>query len=304
MAIRRRCGPDVAQGMVNAQSYTKSNMLRMLLGDGLATSEGELWRRQRNLLLLVFSRERLPGYGPIITRHIDRTMGTWKDDGIHDIYRDMMRLTLDVAAEAFLGTQLNGRQDALLKNLEIILDEFIVQADQCFMVPPWVPTRSNRAIRQAVKTILEIVEEIIRDRRAEIANGASGAKDLLALLLEAQQSGVQISDELIGDETTTFLLGGHETTAIALAWVWHLLAQYPDVEQRLAKHLDVELCGRPTTLRGFAASHLSAAGSQGIATVVSTGVVYDAPRRSRCGNRRLSRAERRDHSDGHMGRAS
>jgi cytochrome P450 len=98
--------------VVNAASYTKSNMLRMLLGDGLATSEGELWRRQRNLLLPLFSRERLPEYGPIITRHIDRMMSTWKTDGIHDIYRDMMRLTLDVAAESFLGTQLNGRQGA------------------------------------------------------------------------------------------------------------------------------------------------------------------------------------------------
>ena len=50
---------------------------------------------------------------------------------------------------------------------------------------------------------------------------------------------------MIRDEATTFLLGGHETTAIALAWVWHLLAQHPDVEERLAKHLEVELCGRP-----------------------------------------------------------
>ena len=161
--------------VVNAQSYAKSNMLRMLLGDGLSTSEGELWR-QRDLLLPVFSRERRPEYGPIITRHIDCTMGAWKDDSIHAIYRDMMRLTLNVAAEAFLGTQLNGRQDALLKNLETILDEFIVQADQCFMVPPWVPTRSNRTIRRAVESILAIVEEIIRDRRAEIASASTGAK--------------------------------------------------------------------------------------------------------------------------------
>ena len=50
---------------------------------------------------------------------------------------------------------------------------------------------------------------------------------------------------MIRDEATTFLLGGHETTAIALAWVWHLLAQHPDVEERLAKHLEVGLCGRP-----------------------------------------------------------
>ncbi len=231
--------------VVNAQSYTKSNMLRMLLGDGLATSEGELWRRQRNLLLPVFSRERLPEYGPIITRHIDRMMSSWKDEGVHDIYRDMMRLTLDVAAEAFLGTQLNGRQDALLKNLGIVLDEFIVQADQCFLVPRWVPTRSNRAIRRAVKTILAIVDDIIRERRAALANGDAGSKDLLSVLLEAQRSGVPISDELIRDEATTFLLGGHETTAIALAWVWHLLVEHPEVEQRLAEHLETELQGRP-----------------------------------------------------------
>ena len=60
-----------------------------------------------------------------------------------------------------------------------------MQADQYFMVPPWVPTRSHRAIRRAVNTILAIVEEIIRHLRAEIAGGATGAKDLLSLLLEA-----------------------------------------------------------------------------------------------------------------------
>jgi len=120
--------------IVDAQRYTKSNMLRMLLGDGLATSEGELWRSQRNLLLPLFSRERLPEYGPIITHHIDRMMSNWQDGSVHDIYRDMMRLTLDVAAESFLGVQLNGRQDALLENLGIVLDEFIVQGNQCFLV--------------------------------------------------------------------------------------------------------------------------------------------------------------------------
>ena len=69
------------------------------------------------------------------------------------------------------------------------------------------------------------------------------------MLLEAQHSGVPISDELIRDEATTFLLGGNETTAIALAWVWHLLVQHPEVEQRLAEHLAAELQGRPV---GFA----------------------------------------------------
>ena len=231
--------------IVDAQSYTKSNMLRMLLGDGLATSEGELWRSQRNLLLPVFSRERLPEYAPIITHHIDRMMSNWQDGSVHDIYRDMMRLTLDVAAESFLGVQLNGRQDALLENLGIVLDEFIVQGNQCFLVPAWVPTRSNRAIQRAVKTVRVIVDDIIRERRAEISNGPQGKKDLLTVLLEAQRSGVPISDELVRDEATTFLLGGHETTAIGLAWVWHLLTQYPEVEQRLAQHLDTELQGRP-----------------------------------------------------------
>ncbi len=194
--------------VVNAQSYTKSNMLRMLLGDGLATSEGELWRRQRNLLLPAFSRERLPQFGRIVTRHIDRMMSTWKNDCVHDIYHNMMKLTLDVAAESFLGVQLNGRQDVLLENLGVVLDEFIVQADQCFLVPHWFPSRSNRAIRRAVKAVLGIVDEIIPERRAEIADGATGDKDLLSILLEAQSSGVAISDQLVRDEATTFLRGG------------------------------------------------------------------------------------------------
>ena len=85
--------------MVNAQGYTKSNMLQRLLGDRLATSEGELWRHQRNPLLPLLSRERLPGYGPIITRHIDGMMSCWPGAEVHDIYRDMMVLTLNVAAD-------------------------------------------------------------------------------------------------------------------------------------------------------------------------------------------------------------
>ena len=83
--------------IVNAQSYTKSNMLRTLLGDGLATSESELWRRQRTLLLPLFSRERLPEYGRIIARNIDRMMSNWQDGMVRDIYRDMMSLTLDTS---------------------------------------------------------------------------------------------------------------------------------------------------------------------------------------------------------------
>ena len=197
------------------------------------------------MLLPAFSRERLPQFGRIVTRHIDRMMSTWKNDGVHDIYHEMMKLTLDVAAESFLGVQLNERQDVLLENLRVVLDEFIVQADQCFLVPHWFPSRSNRAIRRAVKAVLGIVDEIILERRAEIADGATGDKDLLSILLEAQSSGVAISDQLVRDEATTFLLGGHETTAIGLAWVWHLLTQHPAVEQRLAEHLDTELQGRP-----------------------------------------------------------
>ena len=89
--------------VVDAQSYTKSNMLRMLLGDGWATSEGELWRRQRNLLLPVFSRERPPQYGSIITRHIDRMMSSWQDGSVRDIYRDMMRYCWKRGARALLS---------------------------------------------------------------------------------------------------------------------------------------------------------------------------------------------------------
>lgn len=238
--------PDLLADVLvaNAQSYTKSNMLRLLLGDGLATSEGELWRRQRHLLLPLFSRERLPAYGPIIARHIDRMMTRWREDRTHDIYRDMMRLTLEVAAESFLGVQLNAQQDTLLENLGIVLDEFVEQGNQCWLIPAWVPTRSNRAIRRAVDTIHGIVAEIIRERRAELARDAE-RRDLLAVLLQAQRSGAPICDELIRDEATTFLLGGHETTAIGLAWVWHMLTQHPAVEERLAMHLDTELQGRP-----------------------------------------------------------
>lgn len=84
-----------------------------------------------------------------------------------------------------------------MENLSIVLDEFIVLANQCFLVPDWVPTRSHRAIRRAVKTIRAIVDDIVRERREELAHGATGKTDLLTRLLDEQRSGAPISDDLI-----------------------------------------------------------------------------------------------------------
>lgn len=231
--------------IVNAQTYTKSNVLRTLLGDGLVTSEGELWRRQRNLLLPVFSRERLPDYARIMTHHIDRMMSQWRDGEVRDIYQDMTALALNIAAEVFLGTCLGEETATLQHALEIVFDEYIVQANQAFLIPDWLPTPSNLRFRRAAQTILRIVDKIIADRRAEIAQGEPAKRDLLGVLLEAQRRGFPVSDQLVKDEAVTFLLGGHETTANALAWTWHLLGEHPEIEARMAQHLDLQLYGRP-----------------------------------------------------------
>jgi cytochrome P450 len=106
------------------------------------------------------------------------------------------------------------------------------------------------------------------------------------------------------DEATTFLLGGHETTAIALAWMWHLLAQHPDVEEWLAKHLEVELRGRPPRFEDLPRlTYLQQVLSESLRLYPPAWyMTRRADRDVEIGGYRVSKG--RDRSDGHMGRAS
>jgi len=215
--------------------------LRGVLGNGLLTSEGEFWRRQRRLAQPGFHRDRIAGYASTMVAAAERMLGSWQDGETRDVHQEMMKVTLEIAARTLFHAEVAGSARDVGEALEVVMDQYLARVDLAFLIPESWPTPGNLRFRKAVERLDRIIYGIIRERRA----AADAGDDLLAMLLAARDDdGQGMTDRQLRDEVMTLLLAGHETTANNLSWTWYLLAQYPDVEARLLAELDAVLGGR------------------------------------------------------------
>jgi cytochrome P450 len=242
--------PDLIEQVVvnEARHVIKHFALRLnplVLGQGLLTSSGDFWLRQRRLIQPAFSRERLYAYAADMTAAAERLSGEWRDGEERELLTEMMRLTLDIAARTLFGT--NVRQDAtqVAEALAVLQEIFLKRFNSLLPLPTWIPTPQNLRLRRAVRRLDAILYRFIAQRRAE---GDQGRHDLLSLLLHAQdEDGSRMTDRQLRDEAMTLFLAGHETTALTLAWTWYLLGTHPDVEERLFEEARTLLGDRPAT---------------------------------------------------------
>jgi len=243
--------PDDIKHVVqdNHDNYTKENidyrLLRRGLGNGLLTSDGSYWTRQRRLIQPIFVRERIVQAGAIVTQEAQRLACQWercgRDREPFDVAAEMTRVTLAIVARALFSVDIT-QYARLIGEALTTMNESMAQAGLSALFA-FIPSRSNRRTRRASRTLDSVIWKIIAARRAS----ADWPDDLLSLLLSArdQQSGKPLSDLQVRDEIATFLLAGHETTANALAWTWYLLGQNPDAEARLQAEVAAVLNGRP-----------------------------------------------------------
>ena len=242
---------DVRQVLVDeASKFNKAPIYRSLLsyflGNGLLTSDGNFWQRQRKLAQPAFHHKRIQSYAQIMVDYTVRLLDEWQPGQVRDINRDMMRLTLSVVAKTLFNADIekdaNQIGDALTVLLEVTADRI---QSPIQVIPEWIPTPSNRKRKQAVRTLDKIVMGIINERRAS----AEDQGDLLSMLMMAtDEDGQGMTDRQLRDEAVTLVLAGHETTANALAWTWYLLSQHPEAESRLHAELAQVLGERlPTT---------------------------------------------------------
>ncbi len=218
---------------------------RELFGSGLLTSEGDLWQRQRKLIQPSFHRERIAAYARTMVDDSLRLLKTWRDGDTRDIHREMMSLTLGIAARTLFSVEIAEESARIGRALDTVL---VVSANprRLLRVMRMLPLPSERRYERAVRDLDQIVFGIIRDRRAAASNTAKDTGDLLGTLLAVRdENGIPMTDQQLRDETLTLLLAGHETTATALTWTWYLLSQHPEVEQKLHAELNVVLGGRP-----------------------------------------------------------
>ncbi len=239
---------------VNAKNFIKSMSLRSnffhrLLGNGLLTSEGDFWRRQRRLAQPAFHRRRISAYGDVMVDYASRLISSWREGEVRDIHRDMMRLTLEIVVKTLFNADVSGDADKVAEVLSEMVKPFSSQATLKWIIDNRLPTRTHRRFHKAASEIDEIVYRIIAERRA----GGSDEGDLLSMLLDAQdEDGSHMTDRQLRDEVMTLFLAGHETTALTLSWAWYLLANNSDAEQKFHDELDDVLGGRPPSVADMA----------------------------------------------------
>jgi cytochrome P450 len=238
--------PDCIESVLVTQNnnFEKSKdyrALRRVLGNGLLTSEGEFWRRQRKLVQPAFHQVRIAAYAEVMVSYTERMLASWKDGEERDIHEAMMRLTLDIVAKTLFDTDVSREAEDVGAALQLLMSKFFRQAGFALLLPRSIPIPTTQQLRRAVAQLDKVIYEIIRRRRA----GPSTSGDLLSVLLQAQDDeGLRMTDRQLHDEIMTLFLAGHETTANALSWTWLLLGQHPEIEEKLVEELQRVLAGR------------------------------------------------------------
>lgn len=204
-----------------------------LLGTGLLLSEGDTWRRQRNLASEAFHPRRFETFTETISAYATDLVEAWEDGDVIDVREEMAHLTVRIIVDTMFGTTIDDETTANVQAaLEPLGARFEPDARR-FLLPNWLPTSENRAFHDAVGTLEDVLDDVVAERRA----GAIDGDDLLSVLLRAQERGEQ-TDRQLRDELVTMLLAGHDTTALLLTYTFYLLDQHPAVRDRLYAELD------------------------------------------------------------------
>ncbi|MCL4263311.1 MAG: cytochrome P450 [Anaerolineae bacterium] len=227
----------------NNKNYTKLPhpsllLLTPVVGNGLLTSDGDFWRRQRRLAQPAFHRQRIATFATTMTEATSMMLEKWQDGQALNLAEEMMHLTLEIAGKTLFSIDLTRKADTVGEAFTAVNAEVGALSSKPFAyerlryVSWW---HSTRVIRQNTAVLDNIVQKIITERRQ------SGAQkdDLLGMLMAArdEESGEGMDDRQLRDEVMTILLAGHETTAVALSWVFYLLSQHPAVRVRLEQEL-------------------------------------------------------------------
>jgi len=212
------------------------------LGEGLLTSEGGFHRRQRQLTQPAFHHERFAGYGATMAKLAADISRTWRAGDRLDVLNAMRQITLPIASQTLFGTRVDTEHERIIEAFRAGLTRFIQFKPSATRVPDRLSLVHRRRLRRARLTLETLISQIIAERR----RGEEDRGDLLSLLLSrADAEGEQLtSDRQIRDEAVTLFIGGFENVATALTWTWYLLAQHPEVQEKLHGELDGALGGR------------------------------------------------------------
>ncbi|HEX8910802.1 MAG TPA: cytochrome P450 [Humisphaera sp.] len=253
--------PEVTRDILvtQADKFTKSPALgqaKVMLGEGLLTSEGDFHKRQRKLSQPAFHPGRVARYAEAISRQARRTGDAWQDGGVVDLHAEMMRVTLRVVTETLFSSSVDAEVDAIGESMDVLIRMFRRSRNPLAPILNKLPLPSNYRFLRAREHVRRTVDRFVAENRA----AGTDRGDLLSTLIRARDAGGDdavvgtdanaaggMTDEQLRDEVVTLFAAGHETTANALTFTWWLLARHPQVADRLYAEVDAVLEGRDPT---------------------------------------------------------
>jgi cytochrome P450 len=235
------------------RAFVKSLALRhsrRIFGQGLVTSEGDFWLRQRRTVQPSMHHRYVAKYAETMIDATRQMLARWHDGQQLDMSAELSRLTLEIVTRTLFGATITESETIDIARVKtVILAGFDRRISSLrFLIPDTVPFPGHFAYLRAARRLDDIVYRLID--RARRVGGATDS--LLSVLLRSQDaSGNPMTDQQIRDEMVSLLVAGHETTALTLGWAFVLLAEHPDIEAGLAREAAHGLAGEPVTIDCF-----------------------------------------------------
>jgi cytochrome P450 len=235
-------GPELAHEVLSRPEdfprVPAQDSAALIAENGLVQSEGELWRQQRSIMAESFTGRQVKAYADTTGERVGPLADRWAADAPTEVnlHREMTGLTIRVASEILLGEDVGKeRADQFHGWMQTAGEEFEFGLDA--VRPDWLPSSISGEFREAAAGIRELSEEMIARRRAALAAGEDeGTTDMLTALIRAEENPeVEFPENQIRDEVATFLIAGHETTALSLSYTLGLLSWHPEARRRVRK---------------------------------------------------------------------
>ncbi|MBX3445793.1 MAG: cytochrome P450 [Parvibaculaceae bacterium] len=221
-------------------------ILKPLLGNGLLTTEGQVWRRNRKLAAPIFQHSSIKDFAPLFVRAAERSVSlSLENSGPFSIDKEMTRLTLQIIGEAVLDADLDDSAESISDAVTRTLDKFPI----IFLATAFLPNKvRNRVVEAIVSPTRRQLDPYARSIVAQ-AERQESETTLIARLMGAakREDGEGLTATQVRDEVATFLLAGHETTATTMSWAWYLLTLHPEWQERLHDEVRDVAGERPLT---------------------------------------------------------
>jgi cytochrome P450 len=250
--------PEHVQTILHRENYRRASLVKLMLGDGLLASDGQRWKAHRRLMQKDFLTPAIARFVETMVRQTRPTVAEWQAAAINgeavDITSAMTRLTLRIIVKSLFSEDLD---DSMLRALCDAVTQTITDLGNISWSIFGMPvkfTAGGTAAFSAGKQVIDRTCYSMIARRKQLSD-AERPRDLLTLLIEAGKENGPLTDVELRDELVTMLVGGHETTALALAWTWKLLAQHPAIAADMCREIDSVLAGREPQLADLQKLH-------------------------------------------------